>query len=292
MSHYSIQNECLKINVNQIGAELCSIIRLSDNKEFMWDGNPAIWQGFSPVLFPIVGALKGDKYYFQNREYSLPRHGFARNSSNFEVSELTANSLTLRLVSDENTLKMYPFYFEFYVRYVLNGNSIQIEFEVKNTDLKDMFFSLGAHPAFKCPHEKHENYNDYYLEFDQNETQYTHKIEPDGLIGEKSDLVMDNSKTINLHYTLFDKGAMVFKTLKSRKVSLVSKLSGKRVLVDFRDFPYIGIWAKPNADYVCIEPWLGIGDNVGTDQNIETKEGILKLEQNRSFKAAYSIQVF
>jgi len=289
---HSLKNNILQIDVKQTGAELCAIRRLSDGKDYMWNANPEIWEGFAPVLFPIIGALKNDCYIFKNKDYSLPRHGFVRNNKNIELIESTSDSLTYCLKSNPETLKQYPFHFEFFITYKLDNNSIIVEHLVKNTGPEPMFFSLGGHPAFKCPLDSKEKYTDYYLEFQHNETAYTYKIESNGLIGAKTDLILNNSKIINLHYNLFDKGALVFKGLKSKSVSLISKISGKRLDVTFEGFPFLGIWAKPNANYVCIEPWIGIGDNIDTDQNFETKEGIIKLEANKSFSANYTISIY
>lgn len=290
--YYNLQNKYLKIKVNQTGAELCEILRLSDKKNFMWDANPEIWEGYSPVLFPIIGALKEDFYIFKGNRHSIPRHGFVRNNTAIRLFESTPDSLTFQLMSSPETLKQYPFDFEFFITYKLKDNTIIVEHLVENTGNSDMFFSLGAHPAFKCPLNPDEKYTDYFLEFEHTETAHTYKIEPTGLIGEKSDLILNNSKTINLNYHLFDKGALVFKSLKSRCVSLVSKNSGRWIEVKFDGFPILGIWAKPNADYVCIEPWLGIADSYDTNQDFETKEGIIKLEANGNFKASYSITTY
>ena len=289
---FNLKNDFLQINVNRIGAELCRIKLLSNGKDYMWNANPEIWAGYSPLLFPIIGALKDDCYFLNGEKYSLPRHGFVRNNSNIELISSTNNCLVFRLKSNEQTLLQYPYQFEFLVSYTLSSNTIIIDHEVCNLGNNDMYFSLGGHPAFKCPIDSNEKYTDYYLEFEQAETAYTYKIESSGLIGAKTDLILNNSRIINLNYHLFNNGALIFKNIKSKKISLCSKISGKRVQVHFEGFPYLGIWAKPNADYVCIEPWLGIADSVNADQKFETKEGIIKLNGNSSFKRAFSISIF
>lgn len=288
---YTINNRQLSISVNCFGAELTSIKSAMDGKEFMWDANPAVWAGSAPVLFPVIGALKDDTYIFNGKPYKMLRHGFIRNNPDMVLSNNTKDCLTFRLKSSAETQKNYPFDFEFYVSYRLDENRLHIEHKVVNTGKGAMFFSLGAHPAFKCPVEKDENYSDYFLEFEHPETEYTYQIESSGLIGPKTDLILNNSKTIQLHHNLFDKGALVFKTIQSKKVSLNSRKTGKRIEVQFDGFPYLGIWAKPNADYVCIEPWMGIADSIDTNQQLESKEGILKLDAEKSFEAKYSIKV-
>lgn len=289
---FDLKNDFIQIQILKTGAELCRIKLLSNGKDYMWDANPKIWRGYSPILFPIVGSLKNRTYILDGESYSLPGHGFFQRNPDVEMIASTDNSLTFMLKYNEKTLKQYPFEFEFLVTYKLRKNKIIVMHEVKNLGNDDMYFSLGGHPAFKCPIDPGENYDDYYLEFEKKETAYTYPILAQGLMGEKTDLILNNSRIINLNYHLFDKDALVFKDLKSQSVSLCSKTSGKRVQVDFKGFPYLGLWARPNADYVCIEPWLGINDSVNTDQNFKTKEGIIKLKGKSSFKAAYSISVF
>jgi galactose mutarotase-like enzyme len=289
---YSLSNDIIRIAVKEAGAELCSIIQLHNHKEYIWDARPEIWEGSAPVLFPIVGALKNDTYRYRGSLYSMPRHGFIRNNKKIRLHSQTANSLTFRLHSDEETLMQYPFPFEFFITFTLDGNTIRVNHQVVNTGAEDMLFSLGAHPAFKCPLDENEPYSDYYIEFNQKETACTYEILPEGLIGNPAELILNDSSVIDLHYQLFNKGALVFKGLTSDKVSLVSRKSGKQVEMSFSGFPYFGIWAKPNADYVCLEPWMGIADSAGTDQNFETKEGIIKLASHSDFKAAYSLTVF
>ncbi len=287
----SINNNKLCISVNRIGAELCSI-QNKTGKEFMWNADPVIWKGHAPVLFPIVGALKDKTYFFENEKYNLPQHGFVRNNEKVKLVEQSDNKLTLCLESDKESLKNYPFNFEFFTTYELKQNAIIIAHKIKNRDKNPMYFSLGTHPAFKCPLNKDEQYNDYYIELEKVEKAYTHKITETGLIGEPSDLILDNNNRIHLDHSLFAKGALVFKDLKSRKASLCSKKFGKILELSYDNFPYLGIWAKTNGDYVCIEPWQGIADSEKSNQDITQKEGIIKLEGFSEYKAKYSIEIF
>jgi galactose mutarotase-like enzyme len=289
---YRLANNVIELSVKNTGAEMCSIKHLMNDREYMWNANPDIWAGHAPVLFPIIGALKNDYYFYEGEKYFMPRHGFVRGNKNIELISKTSNSLTFWLKYSSDTLKCFPFRFEFYINYTLDKNTIIVSHEVKNLDEKVMFFSLGGHPAFKCPIELNEKYSDYFLEFEQNETAYTCQIEPNGLIGQKTDLIFNNSRILNLHHKLFEKGALVFKNLQSRKVSLISKISGKCIAMNYDGFPYLGIWAKPNADFICIEPWQGIADSVDTNQKFETKEGIISLFGNTSFNACYTISIY
>ncbi len=285
-------NEIVKADIKKTGAELCRITNAASGKNYLWDPNPKIWQGYAPILFPVVGALKEGCYLLDGEKYFLPQHGFARNNPDFKLISSCDTVSSFMLRHNQSTLKQYPFQFEFIVTYELTGNRIVVGHTVKNINSKDMYFSLGVHPAFRCPVLVNEYYSDYFIEFEYPETCYTHEIHPGGLIGEQADLILDNSKKLDLHYDLFSKGALVLKHIKSKKVSLCSSISGKQIGVDFEGFPYLGIWAKPKADYVCIEPWMGIADSVDTDQNFISKEGIIRLAAKDSFNASYSITLF
>ncbi|RLD31213.1 MAG: aldose 1-epimerase family protein [Bacteroidetes bacterium] len=203
--------------------------------------------------------------------------------------EQTSNSLTFNLKYSEDSLKIYPFKFEFIIEYILEGNELILKHTIINHGDEQMLFSLGGHPGFTCPLNKDESYTDYYLEFEKPETAQTWQVQKDGLIGKETLPVLDNSPVINLHPHIFDNDALVFKNLNSSKVSLKSKKSQQVLSVSFKDFPYLGIWAKPNAKYVCIEPWIGIADSVDADRNFENKEGLTSLPAKEIFIAAYSI---
>ncbi|WP_221391882.1 aldose 1-epimerase family protein [Dyadobacter sp. NIV53] len=288
---YTIENEKLLISVNLTGAELCQIQSVQTGKEFMWDANPDVWASYSPVLFPVIGAIKNGFVKYNEREYAVPRHGIVRNNPNVKLVRKTENSLTFGLQYDDVTLKIYPFKFEFQITYTLYDNRIIVSHEVTNHGDEPMLFSLGGHPAFKCPLSDDEVYEDYYLEFEQVETESTWLLEKDGLVGNHTKPILHNTNVLHLNGHLFDHDALIFKTLKSTQVSLRSTKSGQVITLHYADFPYLGIWAKPNANFVCIEPWLGIADNADSDQNLENKEGILNLESKAVFKALYSIEI-
>lgn len=289
---YTLQNNKLKIAVKLKGAELCEITSIKNKTAFMWDANPDVWGSYAPNLFPIIGALKDNTYIFENQKYTLPKHGFVRDNESIILHEQTENSLTFKLVSDEALLKIYPFKFEFYITYTLADNHIEVTYSVKNTDTKTMYFSVGGHPAFKCPVFENESYEDYVLEFEHIENSKTHLINMEnGLISSQTKKVFYDSNQIALKHDLFNGDALVFKDLQSNKVTLKSNKNGKIITLRYQDFPYLGIWAKPSGNYVCIEPWLGIADSETTNQHLNEKEGILTLESNKTFEASYSIEI-
>lgn len=287
---YRIKNEKLHLEVKRYGAEIYSVKSAITGREFIWDANPKIWANHAPVLFPIVGALKNETYYYKNKPYSLPQHGFFRRNQNVELLDRTSDTLRFILKSNEETHKVYPFDFEFITSYKLEESKIMVTHEVINPSKNEMYFSFGAHPAFKCPINNGEEYNDYYLEFDREEISKSWKLEG-SLIGLEAEEVFKIPNELNLHRDIFNKGALVFKDLKSTKISLKSRKSTQVVSISYEGFPYMGIWAKPQAEFVCIEPWLGIADSVDAKQDITTKEGIIKLGGGDTFSASYFIEI-
>jgi len=288
---YSLENKKLSLKVKTTGAELCSIINKENGLEHIWQGDPNIWKGHAPVLFPIVGNLKDDEFIFEDNAYSMPRHGIFRHSNAIEHIEQTTDRLTFSFKYSEETLKQYPFKFEFQLSYILNENTVEVKHEVINLDSKPMYFSVGAHPAFNFPLFKGEEYSDYYLEFDRKLDLKTHLLSPEGLVSEETEEIISDSETIQLHKELFLKDALIFKDISSKNVVLMSKLHGPILEVTYSDFKNLGLWAKPGADYVCIEPWLGIADGVNTKKDLKTKEDINKLMPSETFNASYSIAI-
>lgn len=289
---YSLKNDLLHIKIKSKGAELCNITSVKNHTEFMWQANPKVWGSHAPNLFPIIGSMKADSYIYNDRTYTMPKHGFVRHNDKLTVSNQSKSSIAFKLVSNDELYEYYPFLFEFEITYTLSNNTLIIHHSVKNKDSKPLYFSLGGHPAFNCPLLADENYSDYFLEFEVEEHSSTYLLNMEnGLVTNRTKPVFSNGNKIKLHPDLFNNDALIFKDLKSRKVDLTHNTKGKVLTVAFKDFPYLGIWAKPNAPYVCIEPWLGIADHENTDQKLETKEGIIKLEADSTFNAEYSIEI-
>ena len=289
---HQLKNEFLSIAIKPIGAELAQINSTKNKTAFLWDANPKVWTNHAPNLFPIVGGLKNDTYYYNDKAYQLPKHGFIRYNEDIALVSSSESELVFKLSQNEKTLKSYPFQFNYYVIYTLEESTLNVTYKVENCDDKIMYFSLGGHPAFKCPVFKGETYGDYILEFEHNETAESYKLDQaSGLISGQTKAVFDTDKTITLKGDLFSSDALIFKDLTSKKVILKSTEHGKILSVTYKDYKYLGLWAKPNASFICIEPWLGYADVVKTNQDLKTKEGILHLEPNKSFSASYQIEI-
>lgn len=288
---FTIENEFLKVIINAKGAELQSIFHKTHLLEYMWSGDSSFWAKKSPVLFPIVGTLKNDTYFYNNKPYKLGRHGFARDME-FETENQIAGSITFVLKSNETTLQHFPFLFEFYIKYSIEKNDLTVTYTVKNISGNEMYFSVGAHPAFKVPIVEGTIYSDYYLEFNEDETLARWPISPEGLIEKKPEPFLIAKNILPLSKELFYKDALVFKFPTSSMVSLRSDKTNHGLDFNFSEFPFLGIWAAKNADFVCIEPWCGIADSVDTNQQIKDKEGINKLNAGETFERSWKVSFY
>lgn len=288
---FSIESPLIKAVINPKGAELTSLVHKDHALEYMWSGDPAFWGKHSPVLFPIVGTLKSNQYLYKDQSYGLSRHGFARDQQ-FAVESQTTDAITFLTKSHEESLKVFPFAFEFRIRYTALEASLAVTYEVTNTGKDDMYFSVGGHPAFKVPLEAGTSYEDYYLSFDQEESAPRWPISPDGLIETTSIPLLQNTRRLPLTKALFQKDALVLKALKSSRISLQSDKSPHGLTMDFPGFPFFGIWAAKDADFVCLEPWCGIADGVGASQQLPEKEGINKLIAQEVFIRTWTVGLF
>jgi galactose mutarotase-like enzyme len=288
---FSIENEQIKVSVQSHGAELQSMFHKEFQLQYMWSGDPAFWAKKSPVLFPIVGSLKNDMYLFGGETYRMGRHGFARDME-FTVSRQDNNSIVFVLYSNEETLQHFPFLFEFRVSYKLEGNQLEVGYEVENKSSTDMFFSLGGHPAFALPLVKGTAYEDYYLEFNEDETKPRWPISKEGLIEKLPLPLMQNSNILPLTKELFLKDALVLKYPTSSIISIKSDKTTHGLDLNFLGFPFLGIWAAPRADFVCLEPWCGIADPVDTDSLLIHKEGINQLFPGGIFRRKWILTFF
>lgn len=289
---YAIKNDQLAVSIQAEGAEITSMVNRHDGREYMWQADPAVWGSSAPVLFPIIGGLKDDRFLFDGKSYTVPKHGFIRRNPNLRVAQPNEHTVVFTYASSPVLKQNYPFDFVFQLTYRLEGRCLYQIHEVSNAGAGPLFFSVGGHPAFKVPHFTGDSYEDYYLDFEQPENSASHVVNEDGLIGSATRTVPWSANRLPLTHGLFAQDALVLKDLKSRSVSLVSKQHGKVLAVHYKDFNYLGIWAKPNGDFVCIEPWLGIADNHDTTDDLTKKEGIIELPAGETFRAEFVVEVF
>lgn len=290
MIKHTLKNDYLTITVNELGAELSSIRNNLSQQEYLWNADPAYWKRHSPILFPIVGGLKNKEYTYNNKTYPMGQHGFARDME-FELIKKEEHELVFSLSSNEATYQVYPFLFELQIGYQLVDEKIIVSWNVKNTDTKTMYFSIGGHPAFLCPLHENENQSDYSLLFDTTKLNVTN-INTNGLaIDTKKHMTLENGYLpISKH--LFDEDALVIEHNQAHRVSLVTPDKTPYVTVRF-DAPLFGIWspAQKNAPFVCIEPWYGRCDHQTFEGTLKEREWGNSLTPNEVFEASYEIEI-
>ena len=285
-----LENEFLKVAIGTKGAQLSSLRNKVTGVEHMWQANPTVWAWHAPNLFPIVGQLINDELLVDGQAYPMKRHGFARQS---EFIKLESNDISagFSLPNCEKTIEVYPYKFDFQVLYTLIENALRITYKLINRDKKTIYFSVGGHPAFNVPFNAGENYEDYYIEFEAGEKPDTHLLSPEGLFTGETATVAIKNKKLPLTRDLFAADALVFKNLKSRMVTIKSEKHEYSLSVEFPHFNYLGLWAKPGADFLCIEPWLGCADSVGEGKDIKYKEDIQRLAVGHVFEASFYISI-
>ena len=270
---HSIENGRFRISVDTRGAELRRFTDLTDGHEYLWEGDPAIWSGTSPLLFPIVGRLRNDTYTLYGKEYRMPIHGFARNAE-FALESASDTELVFLLTESKETLAQYPFAFALRVRYAFAENGFVMEFSVENKNDTAMYFSLGAHPAFAI------SLGDRVV-MDEEETLCAYKLNADHLLDPTPHPVFDHSRTLTVTEQTFADDALIFFGMRSKGASVI-RTNGRSVHVTF-DAPCLGLWAKPGAPYVCIEPWFGADDPHDADGDLTQKPYIVSLDANTTF---------
>ncbi len=278
--YYKIENEFLNCEIDDMGAQLHSLKLKENGKEYIWQGNPDIWYGQAPVLFPIIGQVIDDKFRYNGVEYTMPKHGLARKLL-FSVKECAGAKAVFSLESDENTLKSYPFEFELLVAFELCGKSLVNTMTVINKTKGEMYFSIGAHPGFNC------NIGDV-IEFELPETLETERIDSDNLIIPEKFPVIENSREIEITKDIFSKDALILSGIKSKKLRIKGE---NEIEFTFGDCPFLGIWAKPGAPYVCLEPWYGVNDGREVKNDISEKRGIQHLNDGESFAFSWTAEI-
>lgn len=279
----TLKNKFLTASINEVGAELKSLV--FDGKEYIWEGRSEVWAGSCPLLFPICGGLKNDKYTLNGKEYTLQKHGYARFKT-FEIENKTDSSVVFLHKSDKETKKSFPFDYELRVIYTLVDKSLRVDYSVKNLTDDTMYFSIGSHEGYYTP----EGIEDYDVVFPQNETLNAYVLYGNLLSNQQLPIIKE-SNVLPLYDKYFTVDALVFKDLKSKSATLRNRKTGKAVQVDFPDAEYFLLWHKPNSPYMCLEPWSGIPDIVGTGYDITEKEGIIALESGGEYNSTHAINI-
>ena len=271
----------LEIETKKIGAELTSI-KLNGNEKL--HQGQSHWKRHAPILFPIVGQLKEGKTIINEQTYEMAQHGFARD---MEFEEIEKNKFILKFSNE--TLIKFPFEFELYVEYIINDNELITKYTVINKDSKQMLFGIGGHPAYICEYGT----GDYQIQFNNKENEIEFMQLENGLISNKKTPNFLKNNSIDLLPNTFENDAIIMKNIKSNKVTLYNKKEDKKLLeFDFTEFPYLALWSKKGAPFVCIEPWYNTTDHIDSNGKFEEKENILKLKPNEKFECQYKVKFY
>lgn len=290
MADYIIKNEFLEAGINNKGAELTSLVRKKDGRQYMWSGDATYWNRVSPVLFPFVGKLNGQRYRYKDNWYEgIAQHAFARDME-FALVDNKEMEIWMKLESTEETYKIYPFKFTFETGYCLEGNSLKVIWKVHNNSDGTMYFSLGAHPAFLCPGNSKEGcFINLHTDAGSIESG---ELTADGVLGNVVRTFPLVDGRLEAKENIFDQDALVVESSGIKKVSL-EKPEGEGYLSVLFDTPLLGIWspAKKQAPFICIEPWYGRCDRAGFEGSLEEREYGNKLETGEVFERSYTIEV-
>jgi galactose mutarotase-like enzyme len=283
----AISSGLLRAEIDPQGAQLFSL-RDADGRDLQWSGDPAVWKGRAPILFPIVGALAGNRYRLDGEEYALSRHGFARDRL-FSVVDATQASALFRLAWDQESFKVYPFRFQLDLLFTLTDATLKITATVRNLeDDKNLPASFGFHPAFAWPLPYGEPREAHLLQFERDEPAPVRRLDANGLLlPEKFETPVKNGK-LALRDALFETDAIIFDALSSRRLRYGPE-RGPHLDIEFSGMPELGIWTKPGAGFICIEPWHGFADPQGFSGDFRAKPGMALLAPETEKTFAMSI---
>ena len=278
----TLENEALRVQISTLGAELQSIVKKENGREYLWQGDPAVWRKRAPWLFPIIGQLRGGAYRYHGAAYTtMPMHGFA-SKMHFDAAAKGEAEAVFTLRATEETLAMYPWRFVLTITYAISGDALAIRCDVRCEDAQEMYFSLGAHPGFVCaPGDT--------LSFDGAGTLFCQRLNLDSHLLEPEATQME--ETIELQETLFDADAMLLRAPACEGATL-RRADGTGVRYEFGRVPWVGVWTRAHGGlpYICIEPWYGVDDPVDAQGDIEKKLDIVRLDAGETFTMKLSIR--
>jgi len=287
---HQLKSNHLNVTINSKGAELSSV--KLNGVEYLWQAKAEVWPRHAPVLFPIVGKLKENTFKFNDKNYSLSQHGFARDYD-FKMTSQTENEITFELRNTATLQKLYPFEFIFQIKYSIEKSKIVCQYTISNPSSQaNLFFSVGAHPGFKVPLLENEKFTDYTLNFHNSKKFFVTELADGLLTNTKKELALIDGD-LKLTNDLFNADALVFEDSQIDSIGLRSIISGKGVELECKNWPYFGIWSKKgHNEFICLEPWYGIADSIDSIGDLETKKGIIQLKPFEEFDCSFSMRFF
>lgn len=288
---HTIENEKLTCTIESTGAEIRSLKNKATGEEYIWQIDQSIWGSSSPVLFPAIGKIKEDKVVFNGKAYAMPKHGIIRNNSMLSFEQQGVSKCTFTLTSSEKTLKQYPFKFSFAVEFALIEKRLIMTYRIENQDSIPMQFACGGHTAYACPLSENVKLSDYVIEFPSLFIPKSSTLGASGLLSLHKRKIESSENILPLSDTLFNEDALIFPDIKCDWVRLRKKNEKKGIIVRFADYPHLALWSKPHADYVCIEPWLGLPDQENESIDLTQKPTYKTIEPNTIFSIAIETEI-
>jgi galactose mutarotase-like enzyme len=245
------------VEINPFGAELHRW--RARGVELIRELDENVWDRTAPVLFPIVGWTRNGEVRVDGRTYPLALHGFAWRKP-FTVAERRDDFVRLVLTDDDDTRAHYPFAFRFEVLFQLGDGRLEQTLIVMNAGDRSLPYACGLHPGFRWPFAGSTAL--HAIRFEKAERPEVPVIAPGGLFSQKTRAIPLAGDVLPLDPTLFSNDALCFLNLASKNL-VFDNGAGARLHIALEDFPHIGLWTRPPAPYLCIEPWTGHGDPVG-----------------------------
>lgn len=285
--NYSLQSTTWRILISSHGAELQSLFHKPSQTELLWQGDATFWGRRSPVLFPNVGKLKENTAFWKGNKLELVQHGFARDLE-FEVVLLSEKSITFRLIQSEQTKILFPADFQLEIKYSVENESLRVSYELLNSGSEKLIAGLGGHPAFNCPFQVGDSFDDYQLTWEKNEDFFRNELK-DGLLTSEFTEFETTEGKLDLSYNLFDRDALVFHDVTSNWIELHPKDRSKVLRFVWNNFQTFGIWTKNGAPFLCLEPWNGHADLENTTGNWEEKPRMIQLNPNERHSSFWEV---
>ncbi len=288
---HTIENEHLVCTIESNGAEIRSLMNKATDEEYIWQIDNSIWGSSSPVLFPTIGKAKEDKITFKGKEYSMPKHGIIRNNSRLIFEKYEVSKCAFTLESSAETLKHYPFQFSFSVEFMLVERRLIMTYNIENRDSSSMHFACGGHTAYACPLNENTKLSDYTIEFPTSLNLTSSTLGKSGLLSNNIREIESKEGVLTLSDVLFNEDALIFSNIACDWVRLRKKNEKKGIVVRFKDYPHLALWSKPKADYICIEPWLGLPDYEDESLDLTQKETYKIIQPNDTFSISIETEI-
>ncbi len=290
MGRYVVENDQIKIEIDDHGAELKSLVKKDSGTEYMWCADSKYWGRTSPVLFPFVGSVNNGKFRAKDVEYSMGQHGFARDMD-FKLESQSDSQIIFSLTSSKETLEKYPYEFKLFIGYELEGSSVKVIWKVENPAGEALPFSIGGHPAFNCPIREGEDRNQYFVKFEGVDEVTSHRIE-NGVAVSAEDIYKLEEGCLAITKSLFDQDALVIENQGIKRVALCDAGKTPYLTIEM-DVPLFGVWSPvgKNAPFICIEPWYGRCDAEGFAGDVSEREFGNTIAAGDLWERSYSIIV-